>query len=536
LVNVYIQVFFGIDALCIGFRLVFGLGLKCGASAIIVAHNHPTGNLQPSEADRQIARRIKEVGVLLQINALDFLIITSNNGYYSFADNSEYAHGGMMADGGVFDDEGNLIEIEVGDEVVEYRKRFPNAEEKTQIGSSGRVIKIVDNMAKVSFPNDNDYEEWIALKHLKKMAKGGYMADGGDLFGDMEGVDLFEDYEDQPQEVQRILSKYEIEDNNYDVLQNLKAELEAIGYTMDFGLDAEPYDLRKIGQVGKSEFMAKGGMMARGGQTRPNINGEANVTDIVAPKNYRGPDGDMGIALIIRLDYGHFANEVNLTEDKKMMYEKFRQDKETLRQFDMQFKSYSSDREGPYIEIIKIDGNYATMKALNKYVNVFNVKNKYKLAQGGITEHGLRVGDTIVSEIDANTIVVDNAMSGRRTINISTGQSMAKGGMSDKIVILVKDKKGNVVLKTTSTNKAADYCGLHGRENFTVETLDGRRIMAKGGRMGFKALSEKVASHYAGKSVPAKYQSEYGKFYDADEAKTVGNKVAAKVYRLQQGK
>jgi hypothetical protein len=163
-------------------------------------------------------------------------------------------------------------------------------------------------------------------------------------------------------------------------------------------------------------------------------------------------------------------------------------------------------------------------------------ESKDFLAKGGITEHGLRVGDTIVSEIDANTIVVDNAVTGRRTINISTGQSMAKGGMSDKIVILVKDKKGNVVLKTTSTNKAADYCGLHGRENFTVETLDGRRIMAKGGRMGFKALSEKVASHYAGKSVPAKYQSEYGKFYDADEAKTVGNKVAAKVYRLQQGK
>jgi DNA repair protein RadC len=158
------------------------------------------------------------------------------------------------------------------------------------------------------------------------------------------------------------------------------------------------------------------------------------------------------------------------------------------------------------------------------------------MAKGGITEHGLKVGDTIVSEIDENTIVVENPTTGRRTINISTGHTMAKGGMSDKIVLLVKDKKGNVVLRTTSTNKAADYCGLHGRENFTVETLDGRRIMAKGGRMGFKALSEKVASHYAGKSVPTKYQPEYGKFYDADEAKTVGNKVAAKVYRLQQGK
>jgi hypothetical protein len=164
----------------------------------------------------------------------------------------------------------------------------------------------------------------------------------------------------------------------------------------------------------------------------------------------------------------------------------------------------------------------------------YGYNNRY--AKGGITEHGLKVGDTIVSEIDENTIVVENPTSGRRTINISTGHSMAKGGMSDKIVLLVKDKKGNVVLRTTSTNKAADYCGLHGRENFTVETLDGRRIMAKGGRMGFKALSEKVASHYAGKSVPTKYQPEYGKFYDADEAKTVGNKVAAKVYRLQQGK
>jgi hypothetical protein len=355
-----------------------------------VAHNHPTGNLQPSEADRQIARRIKEVGVLLQINALDFLIITSNNGYYSFADNSEYAHGGIMADGGKV----RWQDVYVGD----------------------NALVIAEN----------------------KM-----------------------------------------------------------------GMVVKPYGRRF---------------------------------------HLKFPDGSE--------------------------------------------KTYSSEE----LEFFKDE----------------------EFAKGGITEHGLRVGDTIVSEIDANTIVVDNAMSGRRTINISTGQSMAKGGMSDKIVILVKDKKGNVVLRTTSTNKAADYCGLHGRENFTVETLDGRKIMAKGGkvptikesdiqvgrsfelangeiieikrlfienvdqnwveylrlgklqegsvnslknfinnfrkdiiipslfakggRMGFKALSEKVASHYAGKSVPAKYQSEYGKFYDADEAKTVGNKVAAKVYRLQQGK
>lgn len=59
---------------------------------------------------------------------------------------------------------------------------------------------------------------------------------------------------------------------------------------------------------------------------------------------------------------------------------------------------------------------------------------------------------------------------------------------------------------------------------------------AKGGKIGFKGLSEKVAARYKGKKVPAKYQSEYGKTYDAEEAKEVGNKVAAKVYRQQLAK
>jgi hypothetical protein len=89
--------------------------------------------------------------------------------------------------------------------------------------------------------------------------------------GEVEGVDLFEDYDDQPEEVQAILANYEMEDNDYETLQNLKAELESIGYTMDFGLDAEPYDLRKIGQTGKSEFYAKGGEMADGGKLEEEI-------------------------------------------------------------------------------------------------------------------------------------------------------------------------------------------------------------------------------------------------------------------------
>ena len=72
-------------------------------------------------------------------------------------------------------------------------------------------------------------------------------------------------------------------------------------------------------------------------------------------------------------------------------------------------------------------------------------------------------------------------------------------------------------------------------EKISTEILEKVKF-AKGGKIGFKGLSEKVAARYKGKSVPAKYQSEYGKTYDAAEAKEVGNKVAAKVYRQQLAK
>ena len=60
-------------------------------------------------------------------------------------------------------------------------------------------------------------------------------------------IDLFEDYEKIPSNIQAILEKYEMEDNDYNVLGDLQEELEAEGYTFEFGLDATPYGLRPIG-------------------------------------------------------------------------------------------------------------------------------------------------------------------------------------------------------------------------------------------------------------------------------------------------
>jgi len=68
-------------------RLIFQGAIKANASGIIVCHNHPSGNLNPSESDTKITRKIKDAGSIMDIQLLDHLIIISDGSYYSFADN-----------------------------------------------------------------------------------------------------------------------------------------------------------------------------------------------------------------------------------------------------------------------------------------------------------------------------------------------------------------------------------------------------------------------------------------------------------------
>ena len=60
-------------------REVFAEAISDRAASIIVAHNHPSGNLQSSDADRQVTERLKEAGVLLGINLIDHIIVTSKD-------------------------------------------------------------------------------------------------------------------------------------------------------------------------------------------------------------------------------------------------------------------------------------------------------------------------------------------------------------------------------------------------------------------------------------------------------------------------
>lgn len=67
-------------------REVFGDPISDRAASIIVAHNHPSGQLTPSEEDRNITQRLKEAGELLGIQLLDHLIISPKGEYFSFAE------------------------------------------------------------------------------------------------------------------------------------------------------------------------------------------------------------------------------------------------------------------------------------------------------------------------------------------------------------------------------------------------------------------------------------------------------------------
>lgn len=66
-------------------RLIFKVGLEYLASGVILAHNHPSGNLTPSQADKDLTRKLKEAGRFLDIPVLDHLIVTDRT-YLSFAD------------------------------------------------------------------------------------------------------------------------------------------------------------------------------------------------------------------------------------------------------------------------------------------------------------------------------------------------------------------------------------------------------------------------------------------------------------------
>lgn len=74
----------GITGTVVDVRLLFAVVLKCNACGIIISHNHPSGNINPSEADISLTKKIKRCSDLLDITLIDHLII-SKVAFYSFS-------------------------------------------------------------------------------------------------------------------------------------------------------------------------------------------------------------------------------------------------------------------------------------------------------------------------------------------------------------------------------------------------------------------------------------------------------------------
>jgi DNA repair protein RadC len=75
----------GLTATIVDVRLLFKKALELTSVGLIVCHNHPSGKLLPSNADKQITQKIKEAGETLDIKLLDHLVVTEKD-YFSFAD------------------------------------------------------------------------------------------------------------------------------------------------------------------------------------------------------------------------------------------------------------------------------------------------------------------------------------------------------------------------------------------------------------------------------------------------------------------
>ncbi|MGH1384321.1 JAB domain-containing protein [Kordia sp.] len=75
----------GITGTLVDIRVVLQAALLSNSVAMIMVHNHPSGTLKPSGADKAITKKIQNAGEMLDIKLIDHLIITEDN-YYSFAD------------------------------------------------------------------------------------------------------------------------------------------------------------------------------------------------------------------------------------------------------------------------------------------------------------------------------------------------------------------------------------------------------------------------------------------------------------------
>lgn len=102
-----------INSTQVDIELILAVAIKTLSKAMIVSHNHPSGNKNPSDADRRMTKKLKQAAAVFNISVLDHIIVTSDD-YYSFADNGERSLSGLdnSSDLGCPEKPGDELEFE----------------------------------------------------------------------------------------------------------------------------------------------------------------------------------------------------------------------------------------------------------------------------------------------------------------------------------------------------------------------------------------------------------------------------------------
>lgn len=101
-------------------EMIVAVGLKILAKAVILSHNHPSGNTEPSQQDRELTKKVKTAFKYFDITVLDHIIATKND-YYSFADNADSSLSGSKKA------EATKAERELREEILRQLKRVTKA-------------------------------------------------------------------------------------------------------------------------------------------------------------------------------------------------------------------------------------------------------------------------------------------------------------------------------------------------------------------------------------------------------------------------
>lgn len=193
---------------------------------------------------------------------------------------------------------------------------------------------------------------------------------------DDEEEDLFANYDKLPIRVQKIIADFSEDDNSYEDCKRFIAKLNKVGYTCEYGLDAEPYGLRKLAP---NEKFSEGGTIFN----KPKINGILGVEEQFDAKK------DIYVETLLIYGYDNnwkntTPNSLELNKTKKLLNE----DLLTLKNSAVNY-SLSYYQKLPEIRIKNINGQPATVNKLKK---LFNIKIEKLFAEGGMPQ-GISIAD-----------------------------------------------------------------------------------------------------------------------------------------------